>query len=110
MPTLFWRFALLFLAQINIPIRHFFFFSQKQCIKVKHKHHRTTIVRNNFDVTFSVEKFSVFYGAELGVVSPPSSARIKVLQKCNYLVPLYAGFPATAFLYKTAIVSCLSRC
>ena len=81
MPTLFWRFALLFLAQINIPIRHFFFFSQKQCIRVKHKHRRTTIVHDNFDTTFSVGKFRVFYGAELGVFFLPSSVRIKSVAK-----------------------------
>ncbi|WP_158559754.1 hypothetical protein [Herbaspirillum sp. 3R-3a1] len=72
MPTLFWRFALLFLAQTNIPIRHFLFFSQKQCIKVKHKHRRTTIVRDNFNATFSTEKFLVLYGARLGAALPPS--------------------------------------
>jgi len=60
MPTLFRQFALLFLAQINIPIRHFFFFSQKQCIRVKHKRRRTTIVRNNFNATFSLGKFLFF--------------------------------------------------
>lgn len=69
MPTLFWRFALLFLAQINIPIRHFFFFSQKQCIRVKHKPWRTTIVHNNFATTLSLLKLYVFYGAVQGLPS-----------------------------------------
>jgi hypothetical protein len=55
---------------------------------VEHKHRRTTIVRDNFDTTFSIRKFPVFYGAELGAVLPPGQACVKVLQKCNYFVPL----------------------
>jgi hypothetical protein len=77
---------------------------------VKHKQRRTTIVRNNFDTTFSLGKFLVFYGAELGVFFYPVKCALKVLQNCNQFVSGVSRIDGNRVALLKASGSCLSQC